>query len=373
MSSKTDKSNQKYSNQIFKSKNSPKTNTEKKLNVSNRKELAEYGCSISPSSSNSSSQNEIHSKTVKSQPITKFFKNDPDIMDAAFSKHSNVSSDKSSNANGYKEDPMFMQTLDNFTKNPKKAVKKSAKKENITSTIGSSLATTATATATTSKLTGSIGDILIDSHKRKQLEENKKEANKAIEFMARLKAANAKPIDNLVKMSSDENENDKEKEVAKLKLTDTNKESMKKMMTFIDKLKLEKPKLITHIDCADIEMSDDSESSSFQKTTSISTTPKRKNFDKGLESSDDETSQATGTIDELSDIEVDETTGKKSNKPKRQFNYEAIDEDSEIEEQIDQIQSINLLNEKQIHYMVLRDINYFIDIFSGQCVYKDEF
>jgi hypothetical protein len=55
-------------------------------------------------------------------------------------------------------------------------------------------------------------------------------------------------------------------------------------------------------------------------------------------------------------------------KPKRDCEYEAIDENLHLEAQIDEITSINLLNQDQIEYMVLRDINYFIDIFSGNCV-----
>ena len=76
-------------------------------------------------------------------------------------------------------------------------------------------------------------------------------------------------------------------------------------------------------------------------------------------------SQALNT---LSEVEVVEPASKQLIKPKRNFYYGAIHEDTELEEQIDRIQSINLLSEKQMYYMVLRDINYFIDIYYGLCV-----
>ncbi len=47
--------------------------------------------------------------------------------------------------------------------------------------------------------------------------------------------------------------------------------------------------------------------------------------------------------------------------------YIGTDLNPALEEQIDKIIKISDLTEGQIKYMILRDINYFLDIYSGQC------
>ena len=70
---------------------------------------------------------------------------------------------------------------------------------------------------------------------------------------------------------------------------------------------------------------------------------------------------------------------------KSSFDYVALDVDDKLEKQIQKIKlvfikktlkilinSINRviseLTAEQINYMVLRDVNYFVEIFAGQCV-----
>ena len=139
------------------------------------------------------------------------------------------------------------------------------------------------------------------------------------------------------------------------------------MMTFIGKLNIKKeiPKP------TEIELSDDSRQKAATGSSGAAVSLPKRKFD--IDSSEDEESEqaATSTIDEMSDVEVIEdeaASDSKPFKPKRKFDYEAIDEDTHLNEEIDAIQTINLLTENQIHYMVLRDINYFIDIYSGHCV-----
>lgn len=57
---------------------------------------------------------------------------------------------------------------------------------------------------------------------------------------------------------------------------------------------------------------------------------------------------------------------KKSEKKKREYEYVAIEENIKLEDQIENIKKLGALTEKQINYMVLRDVNYFLDIYSGE-------
>lgn len=54
-------------------------------------------------------------------------------------------------------------------------------------------------------------------------------------------------------------------------------------------------------------------------------------------------------------------------RPKRDCVYEAIDRNVRFEREIDRVKILSGLTPEHIEYMVLRDINYFIDIFSGNC------
>ncbi|CAF0748399.1 unnamed protein product [Brachionus calyciflorus] len=54
-------------------------------------------------------------------------------------------------------------------------------------------------------------------------------------------------------------------------------------------------------------------------------------------------------------------------KPKRECVYEAVEWNPKLEKEIEKLKIIGDLTPKQIEYMVLRDVNYFIDIFSGNC------
>jgi len=288
------------------------------------------------------------SGSVKSKSST--VKEDPFFTDIDTSKKltSSVFNSKSSNTNnsGYKEDPFFMETL--FpSANTKKAVKKLGKKENVVIKPAQQ----------------SIDQLLVNSHKRFQLDENIREANKAMEFMAKLKANSQKPID-ITDMTLEEKEEDDQEDMQKH--IEENKDCVKKMMTFIGKLNIKKeiPKP------TEIELSDDSRQKAATGSSGAAVSLPKRKFD--IDSSEDEESEqaATSTIDEMSDVEVIEdeaASDSKPSKPKRKFDYEAIDEDTQLNEEIDAIQTINLLTENQIHYMVLRDINYFIDIYSGHC------
>jgi len=52
---------------------------------------------------------------------------------------------------------------------------------------------------------------------------------------------------------------------------------------------------------------------------------------------------------------------------RRKFEYVLVDECPLLEAQIDKCTKLSMLNEEQLEYMVKRDINYFLDIFSGHC------
>lgn len=86
--------------------------------------------------------------------------------------------------------------------------------------------------------------------------------------------------------------------------------------------------------------------------------PKRKEFERDSEDEDRDSNEE----------DEENKAQHKLNRPRRQYEYVAIEENELLDSQIDDILGINLLNEAQIEYMVLRDINYYIDIFSGNCV-----
>ena len=213
---------------IFKTKNSPSASNKPEAS-SSRKDSTEYG----------TKSNQAITSFLK-KPVVAPSKSDPDCMEAAFSKNtpkespyfsssssgsgsvksksstvkedpfftdidaskkltSSVFNSKSSNTNnsGYKEDPFFMETL--FpSANTKKAVKKLGKKENVVIKPAQQ----------------SIDQLLVNSHKRFQLDENIREANKAMEFMAKLKANSQKPID-ITDMTLEEKEEDDQEDMQK--------------------------------------------------------------------------------------------------------------------------------------------------------------
>jgi hypothetical protein len=58
---------------------------------------------------------------------------------------------------------------------------------------------------------------------------------------------------------------------------------------------------------------------------------------------------------------------KSATRKKIEFNKKTIEKNDLIEKKLEQIDNLNELTDEQIEYMVLRDINYFLYIFSGQC------
>lgn len=175
----------------------------------------------------------------------------------------------------------------------------------------------------------------------------KKEVSKVLEYAAKLKA----------EQKSKEQEEEKEKE----KLLETNKENINKIMAYISKVNTQKQvnkedsNLVKKESLSQtIVLDSESDLSQQQNNQATRISPKRKETENDEE---DEETDSNGS------------SKKKSNnlKPRREYDYEVIDENAELESQIDLIGSINLLTEAQIEYMILRDINYYIDIFSGNC------
>ena len=256
-----------------------------------------------------------------------------------------------------KEETKSIKIIEPFNKNPfcekpKKAVKLK-QPPIVTQTKPSNITTTTTTTTTTKKPATktvadvSILDVIEEAHKRKELDANKKDVNKALELVARLRA-------------------EKEQQ------GEHHKQEVNKVLEYATKLKAEQKlkeaelninKLNTNNSLVS-EVTQQAKSSSSSQDSISSIKQNKTSFEYDTE----EVLEINSNNDE--DNEDEDEIKKKLTKikPKRDCEYEAIDENLHLEAQIDEITSINLLNQDQIEYMVLRDINYFIDIFSGNCV-----
>jgi chemotaxis protein histidine kinase CheA len=265
----------------------------------------------------------------------------------------NSSSDESTTTTTTKakEETKSIKIIEPFNKNPfcekpKKAVKlKQPPPPLVTQTKLSNTTTKKPATKAVADV--SILDVVEETHKRKELDANKKDVNKALELVARLRA-------------------EKEQQ------GEHHKQEVNKVLEYATKLKAEQKlkeaelninKLNTNNSLVSEEVTQQAKSSQ----DSISSIKQNKT---SFEYDTEEVLEIMNSNNDDDDNENEDEIKKKQTriKPKRDCEYEAIDENLHLEAQIDEITSINLLNQDQIEYMVLRDINYFIDIFSGNCV-----
>ena len=176
---------------------------------------------------------------------------------------------------------------------------------------------------------------------------NRKDMNKAFEYMTKLKSK----VQTAATPTVEELE-EQEQEEEKRRILEANREGINKIMAYVQKVNADKLK--NPVKSSGLIVLDSESDSSSPKRLS----PKRKEFERDSEDEDRDSNEE----------DEENKAQHKLNRPRRQYEYVAIEENELLDSQIDDILGINLLNEAQIEYMVLRDINYYIDIFSGNCV-----
>jgi len=175
---------------------------------------------------------------------------------------------------------------------------------------------------------------------------NRKDMNKAFEYMTKLKSkVQTAAIPTVEELEEQEQEEEKRR------ILEANREGINKIMAYVQKVNADKLK--NPVKSSGLIVLDSESDSSSPKRLS----PKRKEFERDSEDEDRDSNEE----------DEENKAQHKLNRPRRQYEYVAIEENELLDSQIDDILGINLLNEAQIEYMVLRDINYYIDIFSGNC------